>query len=140
MQRHGKPSEWEKARRRDVALKMIRLELAREKDHPEGDPRQGYEFIAPLNEAGRFSPDEWHRSKKRCTVRQFKPDGADLLGMLIHTGSGAWAFSSDPLSDDDDAPVFRLDAHVLRPREYVSVKEPDGDMHTFRVTKVLPIP
>jgi hypothetical protein len=119
-----------------MGLKQIRLELAREKEHPEGDARQGYEFIAPLDGKGRFCPKEWRRARKRCTVRQFRPDAVDLRGLLIHTDSGAWAFSYDPLSDDDDEAVFRLDAHTLMPGEYVSVKEPGGNMHTFRVTKI----
>lgn len=122
-----------------MALKRIRLELAREKDHPEGDPREGYELIAPLDSQDRFCRDEWQASRKRCTLRRFRPGHDDMNGMLIHTGRGAWAFSYDPLRDDDDEAVFRLDAHVFRPGEYVSVSKPGGGApHTFRVVAVQP--
>ena len=119
-----------------MVLKLVRLELAREKGHPEGDPREGYELIAPLDDLGRFSPDEWRKTRKSCTLRRFRAGHDDMHGMLIHTGSGGWAFSYDPLSDDDDEAVFRLDAHIFRPGEYVSVKEPAGPQHTFRVSKI----
>lgn len=122
-----------------MTLKLIRLELAREKDHPDGDPRVGYEFIAPLDSDGRFCREEWQRARKRCTVRHFQPAMDDMHGMLIHTASGDWAFSYDPLSDDDDEAIFRLDAHTFRPGEYVSVKEPGGGLHTFRIAKIQPI-
>ena len=39
-------------------LKKIRLELARDHDHPEGSNRIGYEFGAPLDAAGRIDAEE----------------------------------------------------------------------------------
>ena len=35
-----------------MALKRIRLELARTADFPEGSPSHGYEFVAPLDLQG----------------------------------------------------------------------------------------
>lgn len=122
-----------------MVLKHIRLELAREKGHPEGDPREGYELIAPLDSQGRFCRDEWQIAKKKCTLRRFRTGVDDMHGMLIRTGSGGWAFSYDPLSDDDDEAIFRLDGHIFKPGEYVSVSEPGGPQHTFRVSEVQPV-
>lgn len=121
-----------------MALKRIRLELAREKGHPDGDPEEGYELVAPLDSKGQFCRDEWRMAKKSCTMRHFRPNAEDMRGMLIHRGTGDWAFSYDPLSDDDDEAVFRLDNHTFRPGEYVSITAPGGAQHTYRVARIQP--
>ena len=38
--------------------------------------------------------------------------------------------------DADDEPGFKFDKHVFKPGEYVSVREHDGKMRTFRVVSV----
>jgi hypothetical protein len=38
-----------------MSLKLIRLELARTPDFPEGSRRHGYEFVAPLDSTGTCS-------------------------------------------------------------------------------------
>ncbi len=35
-----------------MTLKKIRLELARDREHPEGSNRHGYEFVGPLDARG----------------------------------------------------------------------------------------
>ena len=49
------------ARRRStiVTLKRIRLELARNKDFPEGSAEHGYEFRAPLRPDGHIDLEGW---------------------------------------------------------------------------------
>ena len=39
-----------------MTLKKIRLELARDREHPEGSARHGYEFVGPLDEKGHLDP------------------------------------------------------------------------------------
>ena len=43
-------------------LSRIRLELARTKDTPEGDPAHGYEFIAPLGADGHIDAEAWKKA------------------------------------------------------------------------------
>ncbi len=73
-------------------LKKIRLELARDHDHPEGSNRIGYEFGAPLDAAGRIDADEWHRLRDHCRVRRFRPGEEDDIGHLVRKPGGSWAF------------------------------------------------
>ncbi len=48
-----------------MALKRIRLELARTPEAPEGNPSYGYEFTAPLDRKGKLSLKEWTAEKDR---------------------------------------------------------------------------
>ena len=40
-------------------FRQIRMELAREKGHPDGARNFGYSFVAPLDSAGRIDAAEW---------------------------------------------------------------------------------
>lgn len=118
-----------------MALKHVRLELARTTDHPEGSIHCGYELNLPLDADGRFDHEAWKAQAKECTVRRFWEGEDDEMGVLVKAGRG-WAFSYDPDTEEDDEPMFRLDEHRIAPGEYVSITEHDGVQRTFRVTFV----
>jgi hypothetical protein len=119
-----------------MSLSFIRLELAREKDHPEGSPHHGYEIIAPLDANGHLNSEAWKQNRRKCTVRRFWQNEPDQLGEFVHTAKGHWAISYDPKTDLDDEPIYRLDRHVILPGEYISISEPNQKQHTFRVAVV----
>lgn len=118
-----------------MALRHVRLELARTPDHPDGSIHCGYEFNLPLAEDGRFDLGTWESSQDECTVRRFWEGEDDESGHLIRVGNG-WAFSYDPDTDEDDEPMFRLEDHTFKPGEYVSITEHDGEQRTFRIVYV----
>jgi len=115
-------------------MKQIRLELARSREFPGGDPRHGYVFRAPLGADGHLSEREFKSAAQLCTVHRFAPDAEDETGQLVHTAQG-WAFSYAPGEDDDEA-IYRLGGHVFKLGEYVTITEHDGKEHTFRVAAV----
>lgn len=120
-------------------LKKIRLELARDHDHPQGSSVIGYEFAAPLTDEGRIDPAEWHNRRDNCRVRRFRPGEADDIGHLVRKPGGSWAFHYDIDSDEeDDESGYRFGDHVFEPGEYVSIRE-DEDLRTFRVVRVQPV-
>lgn len=121
-----------------MTLSRIRLELARTKEAPEGNPNCGYEFVAPLDTAGRFEEEAWRQHKAACTVRRFWQNEDDERGMLVHTRGRKWVFSYAP-GDDDDEPLFKFDRHTFSVGEYVSVTEHDGVVRPFRVVAVTPL-
>jgi hypothetical protein len=118
-----------------MTMKRIKLELARDHEFPEGSRERGYEFAAPLDENGHIVHDEWKKQRERCRVIRFWPGEDREVGRLVHRGGG-WAFDYDPKSTDDDAPGFKFDRHRFVPGEYVSIKEHDGVLRTFRVVQV----
>ncbi|WP_421981533.1 hypothetical protein [Roseibium sp.] len=121
------------------ALRKIRLNLARTRDFPQGSARHGYEFTAPLDETGHIDATLWKKERDHCRVRRFWGAEEEEIGHLIHRPGGSWAFHYDIDGDDDDEAGYRFGAHAFNPGEYVSIKDEDGDMHTFQVVTVLPV-
>jgi hypothetical protein len=120
-----------------MMLKKIRLELARDHDHPDGLRDYGYEFAAPLDERGKIDADAWQKHRDHCRVRRFRPREADDIGHVIRKPGGSWAFHYDIRSDEeDDEAGYRFGDHVFKPGEYVSVKEEDEVLRTFKVVRV----
>jgi hypothetical protein len=122
-------------------LKRIRLELARSKDFPSGSARHGYEFVAPLDGKAHIDPELWRQHREHCGVRQFW-GGEEKIGRLVHKPGGAeharWVFDYDPKATDDDEAGYRFASHAFVPGEYISIRDEDGDLHTFRVVSVQP--
>jgi len=118
-----------------MALKLIRLELARTKEFPEGSRAHGYEFVAPLDEDGHLDPEEWKEYGLACTVWRFWEGEEDEHGILTRTRDGHWVFSYAP-GDEDDEPIFQFDRHTFKVGEYVSITEHDEVTRPFRVTKI----
>ena len=124
-----------------MTLNIIRLELARDQDYPDGSSANGYEFVIPLNGDGRIDATAWRKVRERCRVRRFWEDEPDEQGHVIHRPGGTWAFHYDLQGDaDEDEPGYKFDSHIFRVGEYVSLREQDGAMRTFRIVSVKPAP
>ena len=123
-------------------LKRIRLNLARSKEFPSGSARHGYEFVAPLDGQGHIDPELWLKHRDHCRVRRFWEGNPDEVGRLVHKPGGQeharWVFDYEEAAEDDDEAGYRFAAHAFRPGEYVSIRDEDGEMHTFQVVSVEP--
>ncbi|BAF89566.1 hypothetical protein AZC_3568 [Azorhizobium caulinodans ORS 571] len=119
-------------------FKEVRLELAREKDHPEGARNFGYVFVAPLDANGQIDHDQWAAHRDACRVVRFRPDETDEKGHLVRKPGGSWAFRYDITGDDEDEAGYRFNDERFVVGEYVSLKEEEA-FHTFRVVSVEPV-
>jgi len=120
-----------------MALKSVRLELARDHDYPQGSTRCGYEFTAPLDENGRLAPEVWRKHRVDCRVTRFWDGSKPEYGHLIRKPGGSWAFHYDVFGDeDDDETGYRFGDERFVPGEYVSIREHDDKMRTFKVIAV----
>jgi len=123
-------------------LKRIRLSLARSKGFPFGSEKHGYEFVAPLDAGGHIDASLWHKHREHCGVRRFWEGEDDEIGRLLHKPGGAeharWVFDYDEEAEYDDEAGYRFGDHVFRPGEYVSIRDEDGELHTFVVASVEP--
>jgi len=121
------------------AFKRIRLNLARSKDFPSGSTRHGYEFVAPLDAAGHIDPGQWQKHREYCRVRRFWNDEEEH-GYLVHKPGGAeharWVFDYGDGAQEDEEAGYRFGSHAFRPGEYVTIRDEDGEMHTFLVVAV----
>lgn len=123
-----------------MSLERIRLELARDRDFPDGSNRHGYEFIVPLDSQGHIDLEAFKSEREKCRVVRFWKGEEDEVGHMVRTRGGKWAFHYDVDGDpDEDDTGFRLGDHAFKPGEYVSIQEHDGEMRTFRVVSVRPV-
>ena len=124
------------------SLKRIRLNLARSKEVPQGSSRHGYEFVAPLKADGHIDEALWKQHRDHCRVRRFWEGEDDETGFVVHKPGGPehgrWMFDYNPRRADDDESGYRFGAHVFRTGEYVSIRNEDGELHTFQVASVEP--
>jgi hypothetical protein len=62
--------------------------------------------------------------------------------VLIHRAGGldgaTWAIDYNLDRSDDDEVGYRLGSHSFKPGDYVSIRDEDGEMQTFRVADVRP--
>ena len=121
-------------------LYRVRMELARTKGHPDGSTAHGYEFVAPLDADGHLDPVAWRSLRDRCRVRRFWAGEDDDIGHLVHRPGGSWAFHYDVDGDEDDEAGYRLQHHTFNLGDYVSVRDDQGELHTFRVVSTDTIP
>ncbi|MEO0818197.1 MAG: hypothetical protein AAFX86_12945 [Pseudomonadota bacterium] len=117
-------------------FRRIHLELAREPAHPGGDEAHGYDILAPLTEDGHLDAEAWKDHKDLARIKRFRPGEEDALGHLIHGPGGRWFLRYDDEEDGDLERGYRFQDEHFVAGEYVSVREDDGDIHTFRVISV----
>ena len=118
-------------------LRRVRLELARDHDFPNGSSERGYDLIAPLDAKGHIVLAAWKEPKDRCRGRRFWAKEADEVWHVVHKRGGVWAFHYDIHGDPShDESGFRFERHAFLPGEYVSIREQDDVLRTFRVVSV----
>lgn len=121
-------------------FKRIRLNLARSPEFPQGSAQHGYEFVAPLDADGHIDVAQWKSNREHCRVRRFAAGEDDEIGLLVHKPGGPehgrWVFDYNPKRADDDESGYRFGAHAFRPGEYVSIRDEDGNTHTYSVVSV----
>ena len=117
------------------AFRKIRLELARERGHPDGDNTIAYILIAPLDTASRIEPETWKDHREASRVVRKRPGEPDQAGHLIRTHNGAWAFHYDAQGGKADETGYRFADEEFATGEYVSIVE-NGKPHVYKVVSV----
>lgn len=116
----------------------IRLEMARGPGSPGGDPDEGYDLVAPLDDENRLDPEGWRSAPERAYARRFSAGQTESKGKLRHAPGGRWIIDLEP-GDAADAVGFRFGEERFVPGEYVSLTLPDGEQHTYVVVTVSPV-
>ena len=121
-----------------MAMKLIRLELARDHDFPHGSRDHGYDITAPVDDDGQLIAEDWKSDREQCRVRRFWGDEEEEIGHLVRKPGGSWALHYDIHGhEDDDEAGYRFGMHRFLPGEYVSIRDHDDDvLRTFKVVAV----
>jgi hypothetical protein len=124
-----------------ATLRKVTLNAARSKALPDGSARRGYDFVAPLTEDGRIDLEGWKLHRGECFAHRFWDSEPTMNGLLVHRAGGlggsTWAFEwkGAAVADEEEA-GFRFADHAFKIGEYVSIREFDGDLQTYRVVAV----
>lgn len=114
--------------------KIIRLELARTAEFPEGSPSRAFILRLPLFENGLIDEAAIDANAAMATVKRLWPNEPDQQGYVVRSGA-VWAFSY-AIGEDDDEDLFHLESHPLRQGEYITLAEPCGNVLPFRVARI----
>ncbi|MBS0384862.1 MAG: hypothetical protein JSS00_05890, partial [Proteobacteria bacterium] len=76
-------------------FRRIRLELAREPGHPEGEHGVGYTIVAPLKSDGRLDVETARAYREECIVIRFHAGVESERGYLRRRPGGSWSFHYD---------------------------------------------
>ncbi len=121
----------------EIHLSKISLEPAPGPKEP--TPDAAYDFVAPLNARGQIDLECWKQQRALCFVHRKDKSGALQHGLLVHraggTGGGTWVFDYEPGQGDEEA-GFRFETHSFVAGSYASIRDSDGQTHTFKVTSV----
>lgn len=111
----------------------VRLELAREAKHPDGDHATGYDLFVPLDERGRIDAEAWRSNRKQCVVRKFTRNSQSATGLIRHGPGGRWEFDYDETAPFPDEWGIHLADEAFVLGEYISIRGPNKETHTYRV-------
>jgi hypothetical protein len=116
-------------------FRRIRIELAREPGHPEGDAGVAYVLVAPLDANDRIDTKLWRDHRDACRIVRLRPGEGDRRGHLVHRQGGGWAFHYETDANMPDEVGFHFADERFVSSEYVSISQA-GKMHTYRVASV----
>ena len=118
------------------AFRCIRLERARDHDHPEGDSRTAYVLIAPLDADSEDRRRSLARAQGRLPRRpRASGTHADSLGHLVHGPGGNWRLHYDVSGKTPDETGHHFGDERFEAGEYISIHEADG-IDVYRVASV----
>ncbi|WP_156964527.1 hypothetical protein [Methylocapsa aurea] len=116
-------------------FRRVRLELAREKNHPGGSAQDGYILIIPLDAEGRIDVESWREHRDLCRIVRFRAGEDDEIGHLRRKPGGSWTLHYDAAGGVEDENIRHLENDHFIIGDYIAIREED-ELHTFQVASV----
>ena len=115
---------------------IIKLELARTEEFPNGSPSRSYLIRLPLDAGGMIDEAARAGDPARATVRRFWPNEPDQSGYVLKSKNGwVFSFAVDEVADEN---FCQLEDHPIRAGEYLTLTEADGTRYPFLVVRAEP--
>lgn len=121
-------------------MPVVTLVVASGPGFPQGSPDHRYEIGAKLTPGGYLDAKAWEADSSPWSARRIVPNSPPRLGdMVFDADTESWAIRLYPGPGEvADAPLAAQirRAGQLRPGEYVTIQEPDGQEFSYRVVSV----
>ena len=84
--------------------------------------------------------EAWKARRGECFVHRFWGNEPPQRGLLAHRpggrGGSTWAFEYGTAAQGEEEAGYRFGDHAFNVGEYVSIREEDGELITFKVVDV----
>ena len=120
-------------------MARVLLTLAAGPGFPEGSPEHRYEIDLVLDPAGRPDGAAWAADPAPWRARRITPGAPPVQGDVQYDADHGWTirfYGAAPESPDAPESGLEFGPDSVRPGEYVTVTEPDGQAYAYRVVGV----
>ncbi len=120
-------------------MRKVTMVLASGPGFPEGSPERRYDLEVSLEAGGVLDPARWQSDPEPWRATRLWPGEAPRRGDVQWDDDTGWWVRFFPGEDSaPDAPVHGVlrPAGSLRPGDYVTIVEPDGQEYGYRIVSV----
>lgn len=120
-------------------MARVLLALAAGPGFPEGSPAHRYEVDLALDVAGRPDSVAWAEDPEPWRAQRIAPEAPPVQGDVQFDPDHGWTirfYRAAPESPDAPEATLAFGPDPVRPGEYVTVTEPDGQEFAYRVVGV----
>ena len=120
-------------------MPKVTLVLAAGPGFPQGSPDRRYELQATLDATGHLDAAAWRDDPVPWEARRFWPGEPPRRGDVQHDPETGWSLRFFPAPGEaGDAPPHEVirGPLLMRPGEYLSIREPDGTEYSYRVVSL----
>jgi len=117
-------------------MPKVTLVMAAGPGFPGGSPEHRYELEVLLDPAGHLDPAAWLADPNPWPARRHWPGEPTREGDVQHDPETGWSLRFFPAPGEaGDAPLHEVirGAALMRPGEYLSIREPDGVEYSYRI-------
>jgi hypothetical protein len=117
-------------------MPTVTLVLATGPGFPGGSEDHRYELDAALDSNGYLDAAAWHADPRSWAARRYRPGETPRGGDVQQDAETGWSLRFDSTPECRELSEPLLNAGVLRPGEYVTVRDEDGRDYSYRVVSV----
>ena len=117
-------------------MPTVTLVLSAGPGFPAGSEGHRYELDVALDAAGHLDVAAWHADPNPWPARRFRPGAPMRTGDVQHDAETGWSLRFDSTAECPELTEPLVSAGVLRPGEYLTLRDEDGRDYAYRVVSV----
>ena len=122
-----------------AVMRQVSLVLASGPGFPHGSPEHRYEVSLDLDANSRMNAELWYADPRPWPAQRCWPGEPPRHGTVQHDEEAGWSLHFPARAEvpgDASLHCRILTTPFLRPGEYITLREPDGVDHGYRIVQV----